>query len=351
MTLPKKNLFDAIYPDLSSDQKKKLALHFQELLNSLSDIEAYVISQRYDCAGGIQNTFSRIAENTSKSNARIQQIHERSIGKLRSIRLQRLIQQILEVPLESESIEELSVDVLNLSVRAQNCLKNAEVQTVGELIKRTESLLKTKRCGPRSLNEIRKELSFYGLSLKKESPPEEKILTSSSINNSTPIEYLGLTIKSLRYQLRESGIRTLGDLLEKSAWDLLGIEKIGLNSLEEIRKELSSLGRALKFEDKVRVFQYRDIVSSPFHSSPKSVLYYLSPSRSEWCIAIPSKADQSQAFYGYTLVYCRHKTTTLPAEVRKLYFTANKKELLLPAIEAFIRENLFDDFVKTEGVL
>jgi DNA-directed RNA polymerase subunit alpha len=59
-----------------------------------------------------------------------------------------------------------SVEELELSVRSYNCLKNANIQTIGELVQRTEAeMLRTKNFGRKSLNEIKEILSSMGLSL------------------------------------------------------------------------------------------------------------------------------------------------------------------------------------------
>jgi DNA-directed RNA polymerase subunit alpha len=59
-----------------------------------------------------------------------------------------------------------SVEELELSVRSYNCLKNANIQTIGELVQRSEAeMLKTKNFGRKSLNEIKEILSSMGLSL------------------------------------------------------------------------------------------------------------------------------------------------------------------------------------------
>jgi DNA-directed RNA polymerase subunit alpha len=59
-----------------------------------------------------------------------------------------------------------SVEELELSVRSYNCLKNANIQTIGELVQKTESeMLKTKNFGRKSLNEIKEILANMGLSL------------------------------------------------------------------------------------------------------------------------------------------------------------------------------------------
>jgi DNA-directed RNA polymerase subunit alpha len=58
------------------------------------------------------------------------------------------------------------VSELELSVRSANCLKNAEITMIGELVQKTEGeMLKTKNFGRKSLNEIKTILSEMGLSL------------------------------------------------------------------------------------------------------------------------------------------------------------------------------------------
>jgi len=59
-----------------------------------------------------------------------------------------------------------SVEELELSVRSANCLKNANIKTIHELVQKTESeMLKTKNFGRKSLNEIKELLASMGLSL------------------------------------------------------------------------------------------------------------------------------------------------------------------------------------------
>jgi DNA-directed RNA polymerase subunit alpha len=59
-----------------------------------------------------------------------------------------------------------SVEELELSVRSYNCLKNANIQNLRELVQKTESeMLKTKNFGRKSLNEIKDILHKMGLSL------------------------------------------------------------------------------------------------------------------------------------------------------------------------------------------
>lgn len=58
------------------------------------------------------------------------------------------------------------IDELELSVRSSNCLENANIKYIGELVQRTEAeMLRTKNFGRKSLNEIKEILGEMGLSL------------------------------------------------------------------------------------------------------------------------------------------------------------------------------------------
>lgn len=82
-----------------------------------------------------------------------------------------------EVPEQAEEIAERgmdkmseilnrSVEELELSVRSYNCLKNANIQSIGELVQKTEAeMLRTKNFGRKSLNEIKEILANMGLAL------------------------------------------------------------------------------------------------------------------------------------------------------------------------------------------
>jgi DNA-directed RNA polymerase subunit alpha len=71
------------------------------------------------------------------------------------------------------------VEELELSVRAANCLQNADIKYIGELVQKTEAeMLKTKNFGRKSLNEIKEMLGDMGLSfgLKLDNfPPRDEL--------------------------------------------------------------------------------------------------------------------------------------------------------------------------------
>ena len=72
-------------------------------------------------------------------------------------------------PVEEHKLNEnlfRSVDELELSVRSANCLQNANIKTIGDLVQKTEAeMLKTKNFGRKSLKEIKEILAEMGLSL------------------------------------------------------------------------------------------------------------------------------------------------------------------------------------------
>ena len=62
----------------------------------------------------------------------------------------------------------MPIEELELSVRPYNCLKRAGINTVGDLIQRTEEeIVAVKNFGRKSLDEVREKLTVLGLSLKK----------------------------------------------------------------------------------------------------------------------------------------------------------------------------------------
>ncbi len=74
-----------------------------------------------------------------------------------------------------------SVNELELSVRAANCLKNANIKTIADLVQKSEGeMLRTKNFGKKSLNEIKEILTEMGLSLGT------KVEAASSPHNGSP---------------------------------------------------------------------------------------------------------------------------------------------------------------------
>ena len=92
--------------------------------------------------------------------------------------------EVQETEAEAEELDGInenlnkSVEELELSVRSYNCLKNAEIQTLKELVTRSEAdMLKTKNFGRKSFNEIKEILSAMGLSFSMKLDDQGKPVT------------------------------------------------------------------------------------------------------------------------------------------------------------------------------
>ena len=70
-----------------------------------------------------------------------------------------------------EKVMEMTIEDLDLSVRAYNCLKRAGINTVAELVQRNqEDMMKVRNLGKKSLEEVEQKLQALGLGLR---PTEE----------------------------------------------------------------------------------------------------------------------------------------------------------------------------------
>jgi DNA-directed RNA polymerase subunit alpha len=83
-----------------------------------------------------------------------------------------------------------SVEELELSVRSYNCLKNANIQTIGDLVQKSEAeMLRTKNFGRKSLNEIKEILASLGLTFGMKFDGQGRLVSPSGAPASigTPI--------------------------------------------------------------------------------------------------------------------------------------------------------------------
>jgi DNA-directed RNA polymerase subunit alpha len=86
-----------------------------------------------------------------------------------------------EVAVEVDPVLMKGVEELELSVRSYNCLKAANIRTIGDLLQRTESeMLKYRNFGKKSLTEIKEVLAKMGLSLGMKLPRPEGALPPPS---------------------------------------------------------------------------------------------------------------------------------------------------------------------------
>ncbi|MBE7492857.1 MAG: tetratricopeptide repeat protein [Planctomycetes bacterium] len=145
-----------------------------------------------------------------------------------------------------------------LSVRSRNCLQKMKIETLGDLILKTESeLLSYKNFGETSLQEIKSILASKGLRLgmRQEealayAPPEDATAAAAAVaagddKLARGIETLELSVRSRRCMER-LGIKTVGELVEQTEAELLAAPNFGQTSLNEVRQKLAELGLALK---------------------------------------------------------------------------------------------------------
>src|ERR1700745_2976934 len=91
-------------------------------------------------------------------------------------------------PLPRNDQLDRSVDELELSVRSYNCLKNADIKTIRDLVQKTEGeMLKTKNFGRKSLNEIKEILASMGLSLGMKIDEQGKAVPGAQPSQPLPL--------------------------------------------------------------------------------------------------------------------------------------------------------------------
>jgi DNA-directed RNA polymerase subunit alpha len=81
---------------------------------------------------------------------------------------------------QMNEVMDRSVDELELSVRSYNCLKNANIQTIRDLVQKTEAeMLRTKNFGRKSLNEIKEILGGMGLQFGMKFDSQGRLVTGT----------------------------------------------------------------------------------------------------------------------------------------------------------------------------
>jgi DNA-directed RNA polymerase subunit alpha len=153
--------------------------------------------------------------------------------------------QVLKIP----------VSDFELSVRSRNCLQKMNIETLGDLIMKTEQeLLSYKNFGETSLAEIKEMLGQKGLRLGQgletkagDSPAGRNPLeaTASPEVLQKSIDELDLSVRSRRCMERLE-VRTIRDLINKTEVELMSAKNFGMTSLNEIKRKLADLGLALR---------------------------------------------------------------------------------------------------------
>jgi len=155
------------------------------------------------------------------------------------------LNQILRIPITD----------FELSVRARNCLNKMNIMTLGDLVRKTEQeLLSYKNFGETSLNEIKEILGSKGLRLgmaREEAvmsieAPQKRYTSGENVEAmNRPIADLELSIRARR-TVEALGCLTVGDIVQHSEDELLGMPNFGVTSLMELRSKLGEYNLKLK---------------------------------------------------------------------------------------------------------
>jgi DNA-directed RNA polymerase subunit alpha len=154
--------------------------------------------------------------------------------------------QVLEIP----------VTDFELSVRSRNCLKKMNIKTLGDLTRVSEQqLLSSKNFGETSLQEIKDMLTSKGLrigqSLEEGSQYERRFAPQQPLSDqeqavlNKPVTDLNLSVRA-RKCMNRLAINTLGELINRTADELLEAKNFGMTSLNEVREKLRQYGLSLR---------------------------------------------------------------------------------------------------------
>jgi DNA-directed RNA polymerase subunit alpha len=158
----------------------------------------------------------------------------------------RRFSQVLEIP----------VTDFELSVRSRNCLKKMNIRTLGDLTRVSEQqLLSSKNFGETSLAEIKEVLATKGLRLGQSLEegaqhdmrfrPQQALSEQEQAVLNKPVSDLNLSVRA-RKCMNRLGINTLGDLVQRTADELLESKNFGMTSLSEVREKLQQYGLSLR---------------------------------------------------------------------------------------------------------
>ncbi len=161
---------------------------------------------------------------------------------------------------QRNAVLETPVTDFELSVRARNCLKKMDINTLGDLVNTPETrLLEYKNFGETSLKEIRDMLALKGLRLGQAledaatADLSDMFVADTSTQTrdgvlATPLSQIELSIRA-RKALETLKIDTLGDLVNRSEAELLACSNFGQTSLNIIRQALGQYGLRLAESD------------------------------------------------------------------------------------------------------
>ncbi len=154
-------------------------------------------------------------------------------------------------------VMEIPVTDFELSVRSRNCLKKMNIRTLGDLTRISEQqLLASKNFGETSLAEIKEIMGSKGLHLGQSleegahpdlryRPQQQPLSPEEQAVLNKPVSDLNLSVRARKCMNRLS-INTVGELVQRTADELLESKNFGVTSLAEVREKLAQLGLTLR---------------------------------------------------------------------------------------------------------
>ncbi len=143
-----------------------------------------------------------------------------------------------------------------LSVRTRNALRKMNIRTLGDLLRVTESELRSFRnFGDASLEEIKAMLAQKGLRLGQATEAQQAAVkqqvyqqmasTEDAEKMNRSVNELNLSVRA-RKALALLNVTSVGDLVMKTEAELMGVKNFGMTSLLEIKQKLSEMGMGLR---------------------------------------------------------------------------------------------------------
>jgi DNA-directed RNA polymerase subunit alpha len=153
-----------------------------------------------------------------------------------------------QVNIMHKQVMEVPITDFELSVRSRNCLKRMNIRTLGDLTRVTESqLLASKNFGETSLEEIRAIMNAKGLRIGQSLEqgqqyefryrPQQNLSPEEQATLNKPVTDLNLSVRA-RKCMNRLNITTLGELVQRTADELLEAKNFGMTSLTEVRERL-----------------------------------------------------------------------------------------------------------------
>ena len=154
-------------------------------------------------------------------------------------------------------VMEIPVTDFELSVRSRNCLKKMNIKTLGDLTRVSEQqLLASKNFGETSLQEIRDIMTSKGLRIGQSleqgtqyepryRPHQAALTAEEQAVLNRPVTELNLSVRA-RKCMNKLNITTVGELVHRTADELLEAKNFGMTSLNEVREKLGAMGLKLR---------------------------------------------------------------------------------------------------------